>query len=284
METGNIQDVLSSLGLPLAQVEATAEQVAPKAKSIAAGDNLRLFGDLIAMAEGTGQYGPDSYRVGLGGRLINSLEQHPDIATPFTQTDGKKNVSTAAGKYQFIKSTWDDLSRKTGVKDFSPASQERNFQELLRRKKVLKHVEDGDFNTAIQKLGGAFASLPSSKYKQNKRSWEWMSKTAKSLGITGIGVAGYKPPVTVPEDAILRAVLPSKEENLAIAAIQEEQANRAIFDAEQQLRSEAVMQRKSEIDAMLDKAFNFDAIFAESSSGVFPSDYDDKLMKIVEAV
>jgi lysozyme len=53
--------------------------------------------------------------------------------------------STAAGAYQFLASTWDDLKRKLNLPDFGPHSQDLAAQELIRERHALADVADGRF-------------------------------------------------------------------------------------------------------------------------------------------
>jgi muramidase (phage lysozyme) len=41
---------------------------------------------------------------------------------------------------------------------------------LIQRSGAMDSVQKGDYQTAINKLGGVWASLPSSKYNQPKKS------------------------------------------------------------------------------------------------------------------
>lgn len=128
---------------------------------------VRRVLDVIAKAEGV----KHGYNTMFGNQRIDNLSAHPNIRKQFKQTDGKMNVTTAAGRYQFLKPTWDGLSRQYGLKDFSPQSQDIAAVALLAQNGALPYVLKGDFATAIQKSGGTWASLPSSQYKQGKRSW-----------------------------------------------------------------------------------------------------------------
>ena len=131
--------------------------------------NVQKFLHVLSSAEGTAK-SSDPYRVAFGGGQIDDLSEHPNIRAGFTQTDGRKNFTTAAGKYQFLKSTWDDLANKYGLDDFGPQNQDRGAVALLARNGALDDIVNGDFKSAVQKSGSTWASLPSSPYAQNKRS------------------------------------------------------------------------------------------------------------------
>lgn len=134
--------------------------------------NARRMLDLIASAEGVSH----GYNTLFGNQRFGDLSRHPNIRKAFTQTDGKKNYTTAAGRYQFLNDTWNGLSRQYGLRDFSPQSQDIGAIALLDQIGALPYVLKGDFGTAIKKSGGTWASLPSSNYAQNKRSWNFINK------------------------------------------------------------------------------------------------------------
>ncbi|WP_335984443.1 glycoside hydrolase family 104 protein [Acinetobacter haemolyticus] len=137
--------------------------------------NVRKMLDLIAKTEGVAH----GYNTLFGNQRIDNLSTHPNIRKQFKQTDGKVNYTTAAGRYQFLKPTWDDLVKKVGLSDFSPRSQDIGAIALLAQNGALPYVLKGDFNAAIQRSGRTWASLPSSPYAQPKKSWE---QTNKLLG------------------------------------------------------------------------------------------------------
>lgn len=146
---------------------ATAEELA----GYLSNPNVQKVLRVIGQAEGTvGEKIADPYRIAFGGGTFDSLDSHPNTLTAFTQTDGKANKSSAAGAYQFLKPTWDDVSSKLGLKDFSPRSQDIAALELINRAGALQDVLKGDTSAAFSKLGGTWASLPSSPYAQPKRS------------------------------------------------------------------------------------------------------------------
>jgi muramidase (phage lysozyme) len=127
---------------------------------------VRKVLDVIASAEGV-RHG---YNTIFGNERFGNLSAHPNVRKAFKQTDGKSNFTTAAGRYQFLKGTWDGLSRQYNLKDFSPQSQDIGAIGLIMQKGALGDVLKGNYQAAIQKLGGTWASLPSSPYAQPKRS------------------------------------------------------------------------------------------------------------------
>lgn len=130
-------------------------------------DNVRKMLDLIAHSEGV----KHGYHTMFGNTRINDLSKHPGVSKGFKQTNGKANTTTAAGRYQFLKRTWDSLASKYGLTDFSEKSQDIAALALIAEKGQLQNVINGNLREAVSKLGGIWASLPSSNYKQPKHSW-----------------------------------------------------------------------------------------------------------------
>lgn len=69
--------------------------------------------DAIAGTESGGRYD-----ILNGGERFTSFADHP-------RRVGKGGTATAAGRYQFVQGTWDRAARALGLKDFSPASQDK---------------------------------------------------------------------------------------------------------------------------------------------------------------
>lgn len=130
--------------------------------------NVRKMLDVIAGAEGV----KHGYNTLFGNERTEDLRSHPNIKKEFTQTDGAKNSTTAAGRYQFLKGTWDTVSKRYGLADFSPKNQDLAAVALILGRGALGDVMKGDFTKAVGKLGGEWASLPSSNYAQPKKSWD----------------------------------------------------------------------------------------------------------------
>ncbi|HEV2186384.1 MAG TPA: hypothetical protein VGR70_04210, partial [Stellaceae bacterium] len=77
----------------------------------------RALLDSIAGPESHGRY--DLRYTPGGGAPFTDFSQHPNIAEP-----GPEGPSTAAGRYQIVKTTWDKFAPQVGANDFQPASQD----------------------------------------------------------------------------------------------------------------------------------------------------------------
>lgn len=161
-------------------------------RALLANENTQRYLRMLQQAEGTykGANG-DPYRVAFGGGTIDDLSQHPRKLHNFTQTDGKRNKTSAAGAYQFLGSTWDDVAGKLGLPDFGPQSQDLAALELMRRNGSLQDVLAGNFDKAVQKDGRTWASLPSSPYAQPRRSQGFVERALGNM--MGTAHAGQQP-------------------------------------------------------------------------------------------
>lgn len=151
--------------------------------------NVQAFLDTIADAEGA-RHG---YHTMFGGTKIANLDKHPGKSVPFTTTTGAKKRSTAAGRYQFTKGTWQSLADMLNLEDFSQTSQDLGALELMREQGVLDAVAEGKFDKAFAELGDIWASLPSSTYDQPHRSETFIDTTmatnlAERLKQSALGV------------------------------------------------------------------------------------------------
>lgn len=72
--------------------------------------------------------GPESsgsYNVIYNGKKFDDYSDHPRIDVPIKSGPNAGKTSSAAGKYQFLKGTWDEYKNKLGLTDFSPSSQDQ---------------------------------------------------------------------------------------------------------------------------------------------------------------
>ena len=117
-----------------------------------------------------------------GGQFAG--QEHPRVKHPFRQTDGKWNITTAAGRYQFLGSTWDESAEKLGLQDFSPRNQDIAALHRIEARGQLDNVLNGEFDKAVAGLGGEWASLPSSKYAQPKHDMETIRGMYNNRSVT----------------------------------------------------------------------------------------------------
>lgn len=139
--------------------------------------NVRAFLRAIRLGEGT--FDDDGYRRIVGGALFDDFTDHPRKRV---WIERYKVWSTAAGAYQFIASTWDEMRAKYALPDFSPGSQDRGAVGLLIRRKALDDVLAGRIEQAIAKCRLEWASLPGSPYGQRTESLQRVLDTYAAAG------------------------------------------------------------------------------------------------------
>lgn len=141
--------------------------------------NLQAFLAVIRYAEGTAH--ADGYRTLFGGGTFDGYADHPRISV--TRPSGARTItSTAAGAYQFLSKTWDDVRAALNLPDFSPASQDLAAAWLIRRRGALADVFAGRFEAAIKKCALEWASLPGSPYGQPVKTLAQVQKIFLASG------------------------------------------------------------------------------------------------------
>lgn len=146
----------------------------------ATADNVSAFLYMIRFAEGTA--GSRGYNTMFGYRYFDDFSDHPRQSFPFTDKRGNRNTTDAAGAYQFLSRTWDDLVRRFGYPDFSPQWQDEAAIQLIRDKGALDDVEQGRFDVAVSKVRGVWASLPGAGYNQPERKMAELRTAYESAG------------------------------------------------------------------------------------------------------
>jgi muramidase (phage lysozyme) len=147
----------------------------------AVGNYQKALHDVIAWAEGTRNYSEDGYDVMFSFRLMDRCNVHPNRCIAFGST-----CSTAAGRYQFLKGTWDSVRSANGLPNFEPESQEIGARYLV---STVRHVTvpqsrpmtASEFSNAMSKLSWEWASLPPGRYGQPNRTASQMRSMYCSL-------------------------------------------------------------------------------------------------------
>ena len=151
------------------QAESIMTEPAPPSDDATRQTNRSAFLDMLAYSEGTS--GPNGYKTMFGGRTFESFADHPRVFAPFTDKTGKQNVTSAAGRYQFLAKTWDSLRDKLQLPDFGPESQDAAALELVRQRGALEDVDAGLLESAVRKCAPIWASLPGAGYNQPERKF-----------------------------------------------------------------------------------------------------------------
>lgn len=156
--------------------------VKPRAAQAGAQAEINVRAFLRALALGEGTSGPDGYRTLCGGTLFESYRDHPANVGwkgyPLKDSLCVKAgfspgcVSTAAGKYQFTRPTWNALRRKLDLHDFGPESQDRACLQLLEDCGALSLIKVGRVKAAIGRARRNWASLPGAGYGQREENMD----------------------------------------------------------------------------------------------------------------
>ncbi|HLP99266.1 MAG TPA: glycoside hydrolase family 104 protein [Sideroxyarcus sp.] len=127
-----------------------------------ANKNVQAFLKMIRIGEGTSDaLGYQRIYGSRSGAQFVDFSDHPRRSVTAAGI-----TSTAAGAYQILRGTWDELVSKYGFADFSPHSQDLAAVALLKRRGALLDVMEGRFDAAISKCAKEWASLPGSPYGQ----------------------------------------------------------------------------------------------------------------------
>ncbi len=128
----------------------------------------------IRYAEGTWTNGSArGYQLLYGGGHFSSLSRHPQI------TVRRRYVSAAAGAYQFLPPTWNQVARRLGLRDFGPRNQDMAALYLVERRGVLATLDREGLNgRVLDRLAREWASLPN---RQGASVYGQPVKTAQEL-------------------------------------------------------------------------------------------------------
>ena len=128
--------------------------------------NVQAFLAMLSHSEGTDRYplSDHGYNVLVGGSLFTGYADHPRKLVRLSATLS----STAAGRYQVMERTYDDLHKRAHIPDFTPSSQDAMAVELIRECGALPLIEAGQFAAAVAKVAHIWASLPGAGYGQRE--------------------------------------------------------------------------------------------------------------------
>lgn len=168
--------------------------------------NIRAFLRAIRFGEGTAD--ADGYRRLVGGGEFGSFHDHPRERK---YIERYKVWSTAAGAYQFIAGTWDEMRTLYALPDFSPESQDLAAIGLIHRRGALQDVLAGRIEQAIAKCAKEWASLPGSPYGQRTVALARVIQeyTAHGGALEAAPIVESKPSWEKPMTPFVAAALPA---------------------------------------------------------------------------
>jgi lysozyme len=131
--------------------------------------NQAAFLSVVSRSEGT-YLAADPYRVVYGfSHTIADLRDHPAITGEWMGESIAKlgpayigKISTAAGRYQINRPTWEECKLALRLPDFTGPSQDDAALWLIKRAGALDAIAAGDLYTAIELCSGIWASFPGS--------------------------------------------------------------------------------------------------------------------------
>ncbi len=145
---------LSGSSLPSGQ---TTQEAQPTSSSPGAAGavsitnpNARALLNAISDAEGTSGQPNNGYNTMFTGKQFNNLSDHPRA-----RQSGGGHTSDAAGRYQFLSTTWDSYANG---RDMSPANQDAVALDLVAKKQGVD-ISDGLSKNEVYKLGREWASI-----------------------------------------------------------------------------------------------------------------------------
>lgn len=162
-----------------------------KVKSTKYKPEIKAMLDVIAFAEGT--WNEDGYKTQFTGKKFNDFSDHPRELINY-----KGLKSTAAGRYQFLSKTWDDIMKG---EEFTPEKQDEGAYKLLKRRKMIRPLLKGDIKKALYRGRKEWASFPWSPYGQHA----WFAKNDEDKyevlkDLYWNRLKYYKPSAKIPND------------------------------------------------------------------------------------
>lgn len=138
--------------------------------------------------------GPESggrYNVIYGGGTFDDYSHHPNQAVRIQTGPNAGRTSSAAGKYQFLGSTWDQQAKELGLTDFSPVNQDKAAWNLAAETykaktgqdlgTVLQSGDPAQIATVGKVLSPVWTSLPSG-IEQGTTTDRFVASYQRALG------------------------------------------------------------------------------------------------------
>lgn len=128
-------------------------------KALAANANVQAALHVIRGGETSQE--DSAYKELYGGGSFDSFADHPR-----QRITSHGITSTAAGAYQFLEHTWDNLVKQYGFTDFSPPNQDLGAVALIAGRKAADLIVAGHLKEMLDKCSYEWASLPPFRYSK----------------------------------------------------------------------------------------------------------------------
>lgn len=139
----------------------SAPSCAPSLAAGAVPQKEKALLNTIAFTEGTAGHGQDGYNVTFGYHYFTSCAHHPHL-----RVSSGGYTSDAAGRYQFLSTTWSGL----GLPSFHPDNQDRGAMRLVTRRGArvpsYRALSATEFVNVMDRVSYEWASLPPGRYGQ----------------------------------------------------------------------------------------------------------------------
>jgi len=164
--SGAMNSIGSLFGVQPASAAGTQGATGTPAATSISDPNARALLNAIADAEGTSQYPNSGYNTMFTGR------QFQGTAHPRQVISSGAHRSDAAGRYQFLSTTWDEYAKG---RDMSPANQDAVALDLVAKKRKVD-ISDGLSTAEIYRLGQEWASIEGGRDGVAGGSYEGQAK------------------------------------------------------------------------------------------------------------
>jgi muramidase (phage lysozyme) len=164
------------------RIKLSKEQRLAENREYLKNQNIQAFLKAIVDAEGGGydfKYGAVKGKRNDPWRF-NDYSTHPG--------PGVGGVTTAAGKYQINRATWQDhAEHRMGLTDFTPETQDLIAVSMLRGLGVIENIKGGDIEGALSQASKQWAALPmgrgqAGRHNQPYVGFEHFEATYKAAG------------------------------------------------------------------------------------------------------